>query len=164
MQLTRIGPAGSFPVRRLEHGVGHALPDGGLVQKNEKIEARPVVAQALDQRIHCGGRLLQMFRTPDRQIEIGVLAAHEKADLKGANFFADQRQQKNGLALIVAQHRDMGRILGHASDVIPPARHPGMMLVAAAEGSLLYHFAPQELDLPELGQDFDRAPHRRVNR
>jgi len=122
------------------------------------------VAQALDKRIQCGGGLLQMSRTPDRQIEIRVLAAHEKSGLKGANFFADQRQQKNGPAHIVAQHRDMGRILGHASNVIPPARHPGMMLVAAAEGSVLYHFAPQELDLPELGQDFDRCPHRRVNR
>ena len=111
LQFTGIGPAGGSPARRLEHGVGHALPGRGLVQQNEKVEARPVVAQALEQRIEAGGRLLQVVRTPDRQIEIRVLAAHEKSDVKGADLLADQRQQKDGLARIIAQHRDMGRSL-----------------------------------------------------
>ena len=48
LQLTGIGPAGRCPVGRLKHGVGRALPGRGLVQQNEKIEARPVVAQALE--------------------------------------------------------------------------------------------------------------------
>ena len=104
----------------LEHGVGHALPGRGLVQQNEKVKARPVMAQAFEQRVQAGGGLLQVFRTPDRQVEIRVLAAHEKSDVEGADLFANQRQQKDGLARIIAQHRDMGRSLRNVSDVIPP--------------------------------------------
>ncbi len=163
MQFTTIGPAGGSPVRCLEHGIDLTPPGRGLVQQNEKVEARPVVAQPLEQRIQGGGGLLHVFRMPDRQIEIRMLATHEKPDMKGADLFADQGQQKDRLARIIAQHCDMGRSRRNASDVVPPARHPGIMLVAAADGALLYQFAPQGLRLPDLGQDLNSRSHRRVN-
>ena len=83
--------------------------------------------------------------------------------MDGPHAFADKRQQEHRLSGFIPHRCNMWFGLRAASNMIPPVLHPGIVLIAAADGTPMYQFAPKGFDLPDLGQDFHPGLHRSVN-